>query len=493
MYPLSPLDAMRAHVSIRIGEILGVPMKGYASHYQESGIEFLIPEQGRYALGRRIMERISDKAFTDHIVHEGLAACNQLLKVAEPFLESKQFTNEELADRYEKYCRVLGESMAFGYLANLLDYASEELDNVLLAELERRVFSKVSDKRLAVETLVALTSPEQPTLPFREHVEFLCLAEEFFKIPEAKKILTTTSLNALPSKVGERFSLLAKRVEAHRKKWEWLSFLYVGPVKWDRAYFYKLLLAMAREGQDPALERERLEEQPKRMLAARKKVAKLCADDAHFYAARQLSHLKAVRKDTQVHSYYYLDGFFRHLARQFDLSPTQARFHTSEEIVRLLRGTIPPKPAEANERFKESFWYCWEGKSEILTGRKAKEASEKVRRPEVKSSEEVKGSCACPGHAQGQVKIVNSAAEAEKVLPGDVLVSVATNPELISAMRIASAIVTDMGGLTCHAAIVARELNIPCVIGTKNATRSFKDGDHIDVNATQGWARKTKS
>ncbi len=77
-----------------------------------------------------------------------------------------------------------------------------------------------------------------------------------------------------------------------------------------------------------------------------------------------------------------------------------------------------------------------------------------------------------------------------KLQQGDVLVSVATNPALLPAMKKASAIVTNMGGLTCHAAIVSRELGIPCVIGTKIATKWLKDGDKIEVDANTGIVRK---
>ena len=65
-----------------------------------------------------------------------------------------------------------------------------------------------------------------------------------------------------------------------------------------------------------------------------------------------------------------------------------------------------------------------------------------------------------------------------------------TSPEFISAMRNAAAIITDEGGITCHAAIVSRELEIPCLIGTKNATKILKDGDMVEVDTFKGIVRK---
>lgn len=74
----------------------------------------------------------------------------------------------------------------------------------------------------------------------------------------------------------------------------------------------------------------------------------------------------------------------------------------------------------------------------------------------------------------------------EKMRKGDILVSVATTPSIVPAIRKAAAILTDEGGLTCHAAIVSRELNIPCVVGLHVITFAVKDGDRVSVDATKG-------
>jgi pyruvate, water dikinase len=75
------------------------------------------------------------------------------------------------------------------------------------------------------------------------------------------------------------------------------------------------------------------------------------------------------------------------------------------------------------------------------------------------------------------------------MVSGDVLVTGMTRPEFVPLMKLASAIVTDEGGITCHAAIVSRELGKPCVIGTKNATKVLRDGMLIEVDAEKGIVR----
>lgn len=97
------------------------------------------------------------------------------------------------------------------------------------------------------------------------------------------------------------------------------------------------------------------------------------------------------------------------------------------------------------------------------------------------------------GHAKGRAKIILTQNDFSKFEDGDILVSGMTRPEFVPLMKRAKAIVTNEGGITCHAAIVSRELGKPCIIGTKNATTQIKEGDWIEVRATHGTIRILKS
>ena len=103
---------------------------------------------------------------------------------------------------------------------------------------------------------------------------------------------------------------------------------------------------------------------------------------------------------------------------------------------------------------------------------------------------EFRGQVAQPGFATGTVKIIIRAKDMGKMNQGDILVSIATDPDIVPAMKKAAAIVTDFGGLTSHAAIISREFNIPCIVGTQNATQLLKDGDLVEVDADKGVVRK---
>jgi len=111
------------------------------------------------------------------------------------------------------------------------------------------------------------------------------------------------------------------------------------------------------------------------------------------------------------------------------------------------------------------------------------------RTAEKESSEKkllCRGLAASPGSAVGRVVFVPGSAEISKVADGDILVARMTTPDMIPALRKVGAVVTDEGGRTCHAAILSRELGIPCIVGARNATEILTEGQRVLVDATRG-------
>lgn len=121
-----------------------------------------------------------------------------------------------------------------------------------------------------------------------------------------------------------------------------------------------------------------------------------------------------------------------------------------------------------------------------LGGQKTKEQKNKGTGKEKAREAILKGQGASPGIATGVVKIVESPRKLEKIRKGDILVTQMTSPDFVPAMKKAAAIVTDKGGITSHAAIVSRELGIPCIVGTGEATKLLKDGMVVTVDGKSG-------
>lgn len=118
----------------------------------------------------------------------------------------------------------------------------------------------------------------------------------------------------------------------------------------------------------------------------------------------------------------------------------------------------------------------------------ARAVTTKAKKEEVKISGEVllKGLGASPGIASGKVKIVRGLQDITKVEKGDILVTTMTSPDLVPTMSKCAAIITDAGGRTCHAAIISREMGIPCIVGTQTATQVLRDGQEVTVDAYHG-------
>ena len=147
---------------------------------------------------------------------------------------------------------------------------------------------------------------------------------------------------------------------------------------------------------------------------------------------------------------------------------------------------------ELEERKKDNAIVFANGSVRLLVGKELDEyyAKEKKHVEELTHLTEFKGQPASPGKAVGRVRKILSLHQIADMRKGEILVATATMPAFVPAMEKAAAIVTNEGGLLSHAAIVSRELGIPCVVGTKIATRALNDGDLIEVDATNGFVRK---
>ncbi|MBA3551577.1 MAG: hypothetical protein H0W27_01735 [Actinobacteria bacterium] len=133
-------------------------------------------------------------------------------------------------------------------------------------------------------------------------------------------------------------------------------------------------------------------------------------------------------------------------------------------------------------------WVLWRGAVHLVQSRPITTAYPPVTPPRADRSTGVaallRGVGASPGIGSGEVHLAFNIEHALALAPGKVLVTPMTNPDMVVAMRNSSAIVTDVGGMICHAAIVSRELGLPCVVGTERATSELSDGQLVTVD---GW------
>jgi phosphoenolpyruvate synthase/pyruvate phosphate dikinase len=170
------------------------------------------------------------------------------------------------------------------------------------------------------------------------------------------------------------------------------------------------------------------------------------------------------------------------IAGRFEISLKELKFLSPKEIIDLLDGKNIDVASAVKKREKCYFLHI-DGKS-VLKENEMFHAQEALQ-------EDLKGRGTFPAFYRGDVKVVNTVEDMKKLNYGDVLVTRMTTPDMIaSGLERAGAFVTDEGGITCHAAALSREFNIPAVFGTRSATKMLKDGDRVEIDTEKGTVKK---
>jgi pyruvate,water dikinase len=211
--------------------------------------------------------------------------------------------------------------------------------------------------------------------------------------------------------------------------------------------------------------------------------------------AQELGYvLTAGVEEAYISSSHYLK-FIQVVAKRIGVRFEDTKLFLSSEIVSALRKEGTLSKNTLNERKKGFILATLQGQQYLSTGRDGHTLSQWVDRELNKtdlSITQFSGQIACKGFVRGKVKVALLPAQAKTIKAGEILVCPMTNPSYVPAMKLCGAIITDEGGLLSHAAIMSREFNKPCVIGTKIATKVLKDGDLVEVDANEGIVRKIK-
>ncbi|MDP2642192.1 MAG: PEP-utilizing enzyme [bacterium] len=190
----------------------------------------------------------------------------------------------------------------------------------------------------------------------------------------------------------------------------------------------------------------------------------------------------------------YTEQLIETLARQFSILEERLKMLKMGEVLELFEDKRVDEKA-INDRMEAFVQHAQGQKMFYFEGGEAKNIISRLTIDAKSDEKVVKGVVANKGHKKGKIKVIPTDYYSnfnilskifEEMEEGDVLVAETTSPELMPACKKAGAIITDQGGLLSHAAIVSRELNIPCIVGTGNATEIFKNGDLVEVDAENG-------
>ncbi len=380
-------------------------------------------------------------------------------------VDFSKLSSKQQLTQLKKFHELHHDLWAYGQVPNILEF-----ENSFLTDYLKNYLSKLGlDAKEQSKIFQILITPRELSEAQQEERAMLALAA---KINFGSKSHTTAILN-------------------HWKKYSWLHFGWTGP-SLLKEYFIDVCAGLHKQGRAGEI-LQRLKTESRLLLKDKKFwIKKLKVDDLHqklFCLLEEILFIKAHRMDALFRSYEASQPLLSKIARDHHLSLSQIYNLYYDDLVKIIK-TNKVDVDYINELIKYSVGYFDSNNIYLLTCSQAKKIFKQLILPKIKEVNELRGQCGYLGKVKGEVCVVNSSKEMSKFKDGQILVSVVTDPSLLPIMKKAAAFVTNQGGLTCHAAIVARELKIPCVIGTKIATQVFKDGDMIEVDAENGIVKK---
>lgn len=396
----------------------------------------------------------------------------------------------ELINLLKKFIEFQNKEYVYGIAISILDFGEFSFveDNL------KKFLKEKLNKEEYQEAFQAFTEPIHNSFAQDQEENILRLMEEFYN----EKWINDIKNKSL-GEIKELNPKFYKKLQEHTKKHCWIYYVYSGPA-YTEEDFLAFIKEYSKDSINPTEKLKEIKEKKEKIEKLKKQyLEKLKPDDFNLFILNLAGKIiwgKPRRKDYQSKSYYHIEKLMKEIAKRLYISLNQARSTPIEMLEQGLKGkNIDLKLINEINKFHMCL-ANGDGTVSVLIGHEAREFYEKeVKKDEeedLSNISEIKGDTACHGNASGIVKIVNQSPDIAKMKDGNILVSTATTPSIVLAMKKAAAIVTDEGGLTSHAAIVSRELNKPCVIGTKIATKVLKDGDLVEVDADKGIVKILK-
>lgn len=463
-------------------QLYGAKLTAAIYAFNDRDMDILVATKTDYQkFSSKLVERFKrSPKFLERLITWSEVRTDYLYSFLEHYLGEKiisSLSNVQIADRYLKYV----QKYVNYHLRNTPAWwlgaipAEEKLREFLSASFPGRDTEKI---------LAEIIDPlEYRSENVQEELSLLDLAVSL------KRLHSIKSPSDLPSALKVRF-------QEHVRRYSSLPFGYKTGVVWKEDDFFKRLINLTKQ-QPIKLKARKLREIKLKKIRRDRLTASLKLPQLYYnlvIALRQLAYLQELKKTTQTRSHPLLQLVVKPaIAKRLSLRLEHLDFMSEQEIANSLKRNKVSLSLrfELPQRLTNAVNIVKNEKSHWLVGKQAKEFIKFNNLLSVADNvSEIKGQPASKGLARGHVKICLFSTEINKLEVGDILVTAMTTPDFVPAMRRAAAIVTDEGGITSHAAIVARELGKPCIIGAKVASKVLKDGDYVEVNANNGFVKK---
>ena len=398
----------------------------------------------------------------------------------------KMLSDEDLCDLFEQF-----------HIGYLLAGSVAYMADTFMSTGEIDWLESVISQELVAKGVVSKDVPEIVRTLTNPLIDSYTLEAEWklIEIATAIEKVYPTDLPSLETMQAEQ-PRLYKKLEAHTRSFFWIHNNYFVAEVLTIDFFYSELQKKSEELR--ASKSSFVEIMEKRNRG--RKVAKKKRDDTFekinlsnftrelIKVAWLFAEWKDERKKGSYIGMHYYDLFLEELSRRVSYSKSDLTFLIFQEVKAvLLEGR---DVAELIAQRKERTFYAVTPEGYFIAEGATAQGFFEAGAREHKKEVEWKGVPACRGFATGHVHIVRTAEDMKSFVKGEILVTNQTTPEFVPIMKKAVAIVTEQGGVTSHAAVISRELNVPCIIGVRDITRVLKTGDRIEVDAERGVVRK---
>ncbi len=366
-----------------------------------------------------------------------------------------------LLDTNSEYFFKLIGYISFRGAVQMCDVLEEKIINVIyFRSAEINEINKVKDYQ------AALTLPLYPSVVTEEKIDSLKLAKNFSGLSKDRQ---------------------KKVINEYIEKYEWLSYHWLVGKPLDTDEIRNKLLSLEKKSDEDLKQiSDDKKNQEKEITAI---VKRLRFNDEEMRLLKEFRvwiFMRTFIKDNINLAGYKLLPILGKIANKVGLPEEDIVWLTYDEIANINNIKLEEAHKLIIKR-KKGFSAGTIGNKLIFNDFSKYNVQNKLQK--ISKEQNVKGSIAFKGVVKGIVRVVMFPRDQEKLKQGEILVTSMTTPDYLPAMGRASAFVTDEGGITCHAAIIAREMKKPCVIGTKIATKMFKDGDLVEVDANNGTVK----
>ncbi|MBS3121701.1 hypothetical protein J4434_02345 [Candidatus Woesearchaeota archaeon] len=457
----------------KLKEVIGKEFSQIVVYYKNSVYHFILNKEEYECLSLLCFNKImNNKQFVDETIKDAFAKAEILIKHCKHLDENTPLTNEQLVEFYKKYVELYTDMYSRSFIGPLVD-------RLLFNKLKEAVELRISDKKKVNEYLQKLTREPQASLTKKSYDEIL------------KIVKNNRKINPYQSNISYNKNDI-KKLEVFM----WLGYDYESD-KWDMQFFEKEISKIQKNNNAVYLNNADKEFE--------NAVHELNLNDYERFIAntiKQFSILREKIKEKRSESFYYINQIFSRLKEITEIEEQELKYILPEEIDMLCDENLVAQKKEEltkklKQRYKESIFLFNNGTSKEAGLNKYVELVEQsVDDKKIEEISVITGVCSSIGRVSGIIKIINNKNELDNLNNSDkkcILVARMTMPELVFYMDKVAGIITDDGGsITCHAAILAREFNVPCLTGAQIATRILKEGDFVELNASENYAKILK-